>query len=150
MHVRNVGWLLGGSVVVYVAVACAAAKNDSNPTKAKDSGVLDAIADAVGLGDEGPVGEVEAGPTGPGPTTTDVVACDKVDGVGAWYAVKEFPGRKKEDLVRGHVMVCVASPGLAGFPCQQSLLLARDGAVAAQCNDKRQFSSVTFVMPPPT
>jgi hypothetical protein len=124
MRVKMVAGMLVGSVVV--AAACSAQHALDNPSD-KDSGVLDALLDAVSSDTKDAV----AGGFG----TVDEVACDKLVGTTgkAWFGEKAYPGRTRADLSRGVAMVCQASPDLDGYACVQTPMQVKDGGVRVMC-----------------
>jgi hypothetical protein len=94
------------------------------------------------------VGSSKAG--GSADVTTET--CDKITPDGSnYYAEHAYPGRSKIDLARA---VAVVSTGTASMPSVPpgysdvvlSLLLVKDGAVAAICNGDAG-KTVTFILP---
>ncbi|MGZ3454444.1 MAG: hypothetical protein ACXVEF_32860 [Polyangiales bacterium] len=134
MRWRMVGAVLVGSMVV--AAACAST-NNAGSGAAEDGGVVDALADALGLD------HVEGDAQAAEKPTVDTVKCAAGGSASSFFAQKAYPGRSKEDLVRGAAMVCGYPDGL----CVQSPLGLKDGLVSVTCGSADQ--SATFVMPSP-
>lgn len=112
---------LVGSVVV--AVACSAQHALDSPSD-KDSGVLDALLDAVSSDTKDAI----AGGFG----TVDEVPCDKLISK-AWFAERLFPGRTRADLSRGSALVCQPAADADGYSCVQTPMQVKDGAVRVVC-----------------
>jgi hypothetical protein len=123
-----------------VAAACAST-NGERAHQGNDAGVLDALADALGLD------HVESDALAAEKPTVHELKCDKskvAGGTTIWFTEQAFAGRSKADLARGSAIVC----GYDGdYPCVQTGMAVRDGSVLISCT-KPEYT-VTLTMPPP-
>ncbi len=140
MRWKMVGAVLVGSVVV--AAACASS-NERTHRNGTDVGVLDALADALGLDHVASDALAAENPT------IDEISCAKVAS-GDWYASKAFPGRSRADLARGSALRCYTKVDADGFGCHQYGMDVKDGAVRVICGADGSVLpiAVTIVMPP--
>jgi hypothetical protein len=78
--------------------------------------------------------------------TIDELQCQLINGV--WWAMKDYPGRTKLDLSRGHSVVCgLASNTPNDFDCGLGGLLVKDGSIAVGCGSTLKATSVHVLMP---
>jgi len=124
-----------------------------------DGGVVDALVgetpDAVAAEDAAP-----APPT----WSYDVVDCDKrfgstTKGNDTLWAVRDYPGRKKEDLARVVVMICAVPPTNDILPawaqCQVqppgATIYVKDETIAVACGNTGSPAplAVKFILPAP-
>ena len=143
--------LVGGSVVVYLAVAACGsgarlvATNDASAPQ--DSSIVDAIVDAV----TDPVPEAQAGL----PPIVAVEPCNKTFVISSttWvYAEHAFPGKTKTDLASVQTLTHYLPgqmPAPPGYSEELGLPWARDGYSAQLCGTQPTPSvdSVTFILP---
>jgi hypothetical protein len=133
--------VVGGSLVGALVVAAACSSSPRTDVAPSDSGgVVDAIADVLGLD------HVESDAVAAEKPTIDTVKCDKTAGSYA-YAEKMYPGRTKEDLARASALICGGTL-FPGYDCASAGIVVRDGAIAVACGSKTGLIA-TIVMPPP-
>jgi hypothetical protein len=140
MRWKMVGAVLVGSVMV--AAACASTNGD-HAHQGSDTGVLDALADALGLD------RVEGDAQAAEKPTVDEIACTKVFGK-AVFAEKTYPGRSRSDLARGAALRCNGAADADGYACTQAPMDVKDGAVRVVCGSEgtTPLPTITIVMPP--